>query len=199
VSADGTVPELTTQRLLLRGWREADREPWAAMNADPEVRRFFPDTLSRAESDASVDRFQAMLTERGYGLWAVEVRATGEFIGFVGLNPAPDDYPVAPAMEIGWRLARESWGRGYAPEAARAVLDQAFGPLGFTELVSFTTVSNAPSRRVMEKLGMTHDPADDFESPKVKGWWGAPHVVYRLSAADFAAALSADRDRTTAS
>ncbi len=185
-----TVTELTTERLLLRDWRETDREPWVAMNADPEVMRYFPSTRSRADSDQAMDRFQAMLRRQGYGLWAVEVPATGEFIGFVGLNPAPDDYPAAPAMEIGWRLARSSWGHGYATEAARAVLAHAFGPIGFTDLVSFTTVTNTPSRRVMEKIGMTYDPADDFDNPKVKGWWGAPHVVYRLSAS---------RYRTTAS
>jgi RimJ/RimL family protein N-acetyltransferase len=185
-----SVTGLTTQRLLLRGWTDADRDPWAAMNADPEVMRYFPSTRSRADSDAALEEFQGLLTRNGYGLWAVEVRATGDFIGFVGLNPTPDDYPVAPATEIGWRLARSSWGRGYATEAARAVLAHAFGPLGFTELVSFTTVTNTPSRNVMEKIGMTYDPADDFENPSVKGWWGAPHVVYRLSA---------DRYRTTAS
>jgi ribosomal-protein-alanine N-acetyltransferase len=160
------------------------------MNADPQVRRFFPGTLTRAQSDADVDRFQAGLVERGYGLWAVEVRATGEFAGFVGLAAAADEYPCAPAMEIGWRLAREPWGQGFATEAARTVLQHAFGPLGFTELVSLTTVTNAPSRRVMEKIGMTYDPADDFDNPRVHGWWGAPHVVYRLAA---------PRDRTTAS
>ena len=188
--ADGSIAELTTERLLLRGWRETDREPWAAMNADPQVRRFFPGTLSRVESDASMDRFQAGLVERGYGLWAVEARATGAFAGFVGLDPVSDEYPCAPAMEIGWRLAREHWGQGFATEGARAVLQHAFGPLGFTELVSLTTVTNAPSRRVMEKIGMTYDPADDFDNPRVPGWWGAPHVVYRLAA---------PRDRTAAS
>jgi ribosomal-protein-alanine N-acetyltransferase len=180
--AEASVIELTTERLLLRRWRDADREPFAAMCADPEVMRYFPGTRSRAESDASVDRFQAGLAERGYGLWAVEVRATGAFAGFVGLNPAPDEVPAAPAMEIGWRLARAFWGRGYAPEAARAVLDHAFGPLGFTELVSFTTITNAKSRRVMEKIGMTHDPADDFDNPGLKTWADTRHVVYRLTA-----------------
>jgi RimJ/RimL family protein N-acetyltransferase len=176
------VAELTTRRLRLRGWQESDREPWAALNADPEVRRYFPNTLSRAESDAAMDRFQAGLLERGFGLWAVEVRATGEFAGFVGLADIPAELPCAPAMEIGWRLARPYWGQGLAPEAARVVLDHAFGPLGFSQLVSLTTVTNTPSRRVMEKLGMTRDPADDFDHPRTVGWWGAPHVVYRLSA-----------------
>jgi ribosomal-protein-alanine N-acetyltransferase len=176
------IVELHSQRLLLRTWREADREPWAALNADPQVRRFFPGVLTRAESDEAMDRYISLMTEEGYGLWALELRASAEFIGFVGLNPASASYPVAPAMEIGWRLARPHWGQGYAPEAASAVLAYAFGPGGFTELVSFTTVTNAPSRRVMEKIGMTHDPADDFDNPSVPGWWGAPHVVYRISA-----------------
>jgi|tagenome__1003787_1003787.scaffolds.fasta_scaffold20943377_3 RimJ/RimL family protein N-acetyltransferase len=178
------VTELRTQRLQLRAWCEADREPWAALNADPEVRRFFPDTLDRAESDASMDRFQAGLLEHGYGLWAVQVRSTGEFAGFVGLLEVPPELPCAPAMEIGWRLARAFWGQGLATEAARAVVDHAFGTLGFSELVSLTTVTNLPSRRVMEKIGMTWDPASDYEDPRSPGWWGAPHVVYRLSAPD---------------
>ncbi len=191
VPAPVEITQLRTERLWLRSWRPEDREPWAAMNADPVVRRFFPGPLTRVESDEAVDRFQALLLERGYGLWAVEVIETGEFIGFVGLNPAPDEYPVAPATEIGWRLAAAHWGRGYAPEAARAVLDFAFGPGGFTDLVSFTTVTNAPSRRVMEKIGMTHDPADDFDNPRTPGWWGAPHVVYRIAAATYLARTAA--------
>jgi RimJ/RimL family protein N-acetyltransferase len=189
--ARGTVTELTTPRVLLRSWREDDREPWAALNADPEVRRFFPDLLSRSDSDASMDRFQAGLQEHGYGLWAVEVRATGEFAGFVGLAEVPAELPCAPGMEIGWRLGRSHWGQGLAPEAARAVLAHAFGPLGFDELVSLTTVTNAPSRRVMEKIGMTREPADDFDSPRTPGWWGAPHVVYRLSAPRYFARTAA--------
>ena len=194
--AAASVAELTTERLLLRGWRDADREPFAALCADPEVMRYFPGPRSRAESDASVDRFQAGFAERGYGLWAVEVRATGAFAGFVGLNPAPDEVPAAPATEIGWRLARRFWGRGYAPEAARAVLDHAFGRLGFTELVSFTTFTNAKSRRVMEKLGMSHDPADDFDNPGLETWADTRHVVYRLAADAYLAGL---RARTAAS
>jgi RimJ/RimL family protein N-acetyltransferase len=191
MSADVPIIELETERLRLRGWRESDREPWAAMNADPEVRRFFPGLLNRAESDQAVDRYLALFAECGYGLWAVEVKATGEFAGFVGLHPADDNFPVAPAMEIGWRLAKPHWGQGYAPEAARAVLAFAFGTAGFTELVSFTTVTNLPSRRVMAKIGMTYDPADDFDSPKAARWWGTPHVVYRLTAERYFARTAA--------
>jgi RimJ/RimL family protein N-acetyltransferase len=190
-AADPAVTELTTPRLRLRGWQEADREPFAALNADPEVMRFFPGTRDRAESDAAIDRYRAGFAERGYGLWAVEVRATGDFAGFVGLNPAPATVPAAPAMEIGWRLARAHWGQGYAPEAACAVLDHAFGPLGLTELVSFTVATNAPSRRVMEKLGMTHDPAEDWDTPDVPGWADLPHVIYRLRATDYVARTAA--------
>jgi RimJ/RimL family protein N-acetyltransferase len=186
---DPIVTELETRRLRLRAWRESDREPFAAMNADPEVMRFFPAPLTRAQSDALVDRILAGFAARGHGLWAVEVRDGGDFAGFVGLNPAPEQFPCAPAMEIGWRLARPFWGRGLAPEGARAVVDFAFGPGGYTDLVSFTTVTNTPSRRVMEKLGMTRDPADDFDHPLVGDWWGAPHVVYRLRAS------SSDRRR----
>jgi RimJ/RimL family protein N-acetyltransferase len=175
-----TVTELTTKRLLLRGWRTGDREPFAAMNADPEVMRYFPGPLSRDESDALVDRIEAGFAERGFGLWAVE--ADGEFIGFTGLNPVPDALPIAPAMEIGWRLARAHWGNGLAPEAARGVLAHAFGPLGLTDLVSFTTVTNTPSRRVMEKLGMTRNPAEDFANPGISAWAPDTHVVYRLRA-----------------
>ncbi|HST83149.1 MAG TPA: GNAT family N-acetyltransferase [Kineosporiaceae bacterium] len=189
--AETIITELTTERLLLRGWRDADREPFAAICADAEVMRYFPGILSRAETDASVDRFRARFAERGYGLWAVEVKATGAFAGFVGLNPAPDEVPAAPATEIGWRLGRSFWGRGYAPEAARTVLQHAFGRLGLTELVSFTTVANAQSRRVMEKLGMTHDPADDFDNPGLKSWSDARHVTYRLTADAYRAGLRA--------
>jgi RimJ/RimL family protein N-acetyltransferase len=177
------IIRLETSRLLLREWREADREPFAALNADPEVRRYFPGLMSRAESDASVDRFQTRFVEQGgWGLWAVEVKETAEFAGFIGLNPMPDGFPAAPAMEIGWRLARRFWGQGLAPEGGRAVLDFAFDELGFEELVSMTTVANAPSRRVMEKLGLTHDPNDDFDNPTIPGWSGARHVLYRIRA-----------------
>jgi RimJ/RimL family protein N-acetyltransferase len=178
------ITHLTTERLLLRGWTAADRAPFAALNADPEVMEHFPAPLSRAESDAMVDRVMAGLAERGWGLWAVQVRATGEFAGFVGLNPAPDELPVAPAVEVGWRLAGAHWGQGFAPEAARAAIDFGFGQLALPELVSFTTTVNLNSRRVMEKLGMTHDPVDDFDHPRLPDWPERRHVLYRLRAAE---------------
>lgn len=173
---------LRTERLLLRSWRDDDRAPWAALNADPEVRRWFPDVLDRAAADAELDRHSAALEARGWGLWAVEVVGPDEdrvpFIGFVGLAPAPPS--VLEGVEIGWRLARSAWGRGYAPEAAAVVLDHAFGPLGLDEVVSFTAVGNTKSRRVMEKLGMTRDPADDFDHPNVpEGHPLRRHVLYR--------------------
>ena len=174
---------METERLLLRQWRHADREPFAAMNADPVVMRHFPAPMTRAQSDAFADRIEAAIAERGWGLWAVEVRATGEFAGFVGLQPVRDTLPFHPAVEIGWRLAAAQHGHGYATEAARRVVDHAFGPLALAELVSFTTEGNRASRRVMEKIGMVRDPAGDFDHPGVPAdWAGRRHVLYRLAA-----------------
>jgi ribosomal-protein-alanine N-acetyltransferase len=167
--------------LLLRGWREDDRAPFAALNADPEVMQHFPATLSRAESDALVDRIDAMFAEHGFGLWAVEVRASGEFIGFVGLAAWDFEAHFTPAVEVGWRLARSSWGHGYATEAAREAVTFGFDEAGLDEIVSFTSPGNTRSRAVMERLGMTRDPADDFDHPRLPV--GHPlrrHVLYRL-------------------
>ena len=172
---------LATDRLLLRHWRDEDREPFAGLNADPEVRRYFPSVLDRAASDAEAERHAERVDRRGWGLWAVEVVGDDPFIGFVGLNEALFDASFNPSVEIGWRLARHAWGRGYAPEAALAVLDHAFDVLGLGEVVSFTAVDNRPSRRVMEKIGMTRDPADDFDHPNVpEGHPLRRHVLYRL-------------------
>jgi ribosomal-protein-alanine N-acetyltransferase len=174
-------PELRTSRLLLRRWRDDDREPFAALNADPVVMEHFPAPISREESDAFVDHIERGLEERGWGLWAVEVPGTAAFIGFVGLNPATFDAPFTPAVEVGWRLAREHWGYGYATEGARAALDFGFDTLALDEIVSFTTHGNVRSRRVMERLGMHRDPADDFDNPNVAiGDPIRPHVLYRL-------------------
>jgi RimJ/RimL family protein N-acetyltransferase len=142
------VTRLRTDRLLLRGWCERDLAPFTALNADPEVMEHFPSTLSRVESDAFADRIVAGLERRRWGLWAAEVTSSGTFIGFVGLNPVPFEAPFTPAVEIGWRLARAYWGSGLATEAARAVLAHAFGPLGFDELVSFTSTTDLRSQRV---------------------------------------------------
>ena len=178
----GTPNELRTERLVLRRWRDADREPFAALNADPEVMELFVRPLARDESDDMVDRIEATFDRDGYGLWAVEGLADGRFAGFVGLWPTPPELPFSPAVEVGWRLARHAWGAGLATEGARAALADGFGRLGLDEVVSMTSVLNVRSQRVMEKLGMTRDPADDFEMPSVPV--GHPirnHVLYRLA------------------
>jgi RimJ/RimL family protein N-acetyltransferase len=172
--------ELRTGRLLLRQWREDDRDAFAAMNGDPVTMEYFPAPL-RAASDALLDRLRDDLAARGWGLWAVQRADGGPALGFVGLNPAGDEMPVAPAVEIGWRLAHEHWGRGYAPEAATEVLRFAFTELGLAEVLSWTAEGNQRSRRVMEKIGLTRDPARDFDHPRTPGWWGQRHVVYGVS------------------
>lgn len=164
---------------MLRRWREDDKEPFAALNADPVVMEHFPATLSREDSDALAERIEAGFDEHGFGLWAVE--ADGEFIGFTGLSVPRFTAPFTPCVEIGWRLARSAWGRGYATEAARASLEDGFGRAGLTEVISFTAVQNVRSQAVMRRLGMTHDPADDFDHPALPA--GHPlrrHVLYRI-------------------
>jgi RimJ/RimL family protein N-acetyltransferase len=144
--------------------------------------RHFPAKLTRAQSDAMVDRIESMFAEHGFGLYAVERREEGDFIGFVGLAQITFEAPFTPAVEIGWRLARHAWGHGYSTEAARAVVDHAFGPLGLEELVSLTVPANEPSWRVMERIGMTRDPAEDFDHPRVpQGHPLARHMLYRLT------------------
>jgi len=178
---------LRTRRLLLRGWRAGDLAPFAALNADPEVMRHFPAALTRAQSDALAGRLQERLARDGFGFWAVEVvvpdgPASG-FIGFVGLNRPTFTAAFTPCIEIGWRLARPAWGAGYASEAARAALSFAFRELALAEVVSFTATGNLRSRAVMERLGMTRDPAEDFDHPDLPP--GQPlsrHVLYRLRA-----------------
>jgi RimJ/RimL family protein N-acetyltransferase len=172
---------IETERLRLRAWGPADRAPFAALNADPVVMEMLPSVLTRAESDAFADRVEAGLVERGWGLWAVEVRDGPPFVGYVGLDPATFEAPFTPCVEIGWRLAHEAWGQGYAAEAARAALDVAFGTIGLDEVVSFTAVQNVRSRRVMEKIGMTHDPDEDFDHPRLpEGHRLRRHVLYRV-------------------
>jgi ribosomal-protein-alanine N-acetyltransferase len=172
---------IETERLLLRRWRDGDREPFAELNADPEVMEHFQATLTRELSDAFVDRIEAQFDEHGYGLWALELRATGSFIGFTGLAWQTFPAHFTPALEVGWRWRRSAWGHGYASEAARASLDYGFTQAGVEEIVSMTTRRNERSRRVMERIGMTRDPADDFEHPNVpEGSPIRPHVLYRL-------------------
>jgi RimJ/RimL family protein N-acetyltransferase len=176
------VLQLRTARLLLRRWRQIDREPFANLNADPVVMEHFPGVLSRAESDAMVDRIEAQFDEVGYGLWAVETPDEAPFIGFVGLSVPKFQAHFMPAVEIGWRFDRTYWGRGFATEAARAALADGFDRAGLREIVSFTAPANVRSTRIMERLGMTHNPADDFEHPTLpEGHRLRRHVLYRLS------------------
>jgi RimJ/RimL family protein N-acetyltransferase len=174
------VTELRTDRLVLRRWRDSDLAPWAAMNADPEVREHLGAPLTREQSDASVARFEAAFDRRGYGWWAVEVRATGEFVGFAGLDEVDEDMPFT-GVEIGWRLARTAWGHGYATEAARAVLTHAFDVLAFREVLAVTTAANPRSRAVMCRIGMTRNPADDFDDPAAPEGPLRPNVLYRIA------------------
>jgi RimJ/RimL family protein N-acetyltransferase len=157
---------LRTERLLLRAWRAADREPFARMNADARVMEFFPAPLSHPESDALVDRIEAQFALHGFGLYAAELAGEGTFIGFIGVSVPTFEAHFTPCVEIGWRLAAEYWGRGLALEGAREVMRYAFDELGLDSLVSMTVPANRASRRVMEKLGMTHDPARRFRSPE---------------------------------
>jgi RimJ/RimL family protein N-acetyltransferase len=180
VHVPAAVPELVTDRLLLRGWRASDREPFAAMNADPEVAATLSRALTREESDAFADAIERRWREDGFGLWALERLDDAAFIGFTGLS-VPSWAPV-PGVEVGWRLARPAWGHGYATEAARATLGFAFERLGLDGLVSFTAASNARSRAVMERIGMAHDPASDFAHPRLPADHPlSAHVTYRLS------------------
>ncbi len=175
------MARLETQRLVLRTWRHGDRAPFAALNADPQVMRYFESTFSRELSDAAVDRIIDHFDRHGFGWWAVEIRDDSSFAGMVGLQVPAFEAHFTPCVEIGWRLAREYWGRAYAPEAARAALAFGFEMAGLREIVSFTTTANTPSRRVMEKIGMRRDPDEDFDHPRVPE--GSPqrrHVLYRL-------------------
>ena len=174
--------ELITPRLRLRAWREEDREPLAAMSADPEVMQFFPGLLDRAASDALYDRIVAHEAAHGFGLWAVEIAERGlPFAGFIGLVRCNFDAHFTPAIEIGWRLCRAAWGGGYATEGARAALDHGFDVLGADEIVSLTVPANRRSRAVMERLGMHRDPADDFDHPRIAVEHPmARHILYRL-------------------
>jgi RimJ/RimL family protein N-acetyltransferase len=174
-------PEVRTERLLMRRWRESDRAPFAALNADPEVMRHFPAPLDRATSDRAVDRFEQRFEEQGFGLWALEVVETGEFIGFTGLNPMPEGVPGAGEQEVGWRLARHAWGKGYATEAARAALGLGLVDLGLPVIWSMTAVLNKSSEAVMRRLGMVRH--STFDHPAVEvGHPLRPHVVYRTDA-----------------
>ena len=172
---------LRTARLVLRDWTEADLAPCAAMTADPAVMRYFPGTRDRAQSDAWVARTQAHFAREGFGIWAVEAPGIAPFVGFVGLSRVPDRMPCAGGVEVVWTLAAAQWRRGFATEAARAAVDDGFARLGLAEIVAFTTTVNAASRAVMRSLGMTHDPAEDFDHPRIDaGSVLCRHVLFRL-------------------
>lgn len=177
-----TIATLTTDRLILRPWRDGDLAPFAALNADPAVMEHFPAPLTRAESDAVAERVRDFMTEHGFGWWAVEIPGEAPFIGFIGLWRPAFEAHFTPCVEVGWRLAKAYWGRGYATEGARAALRFGFEHLRLAEIVSFTAVPNARSQAVMCRLGMTHDPADDFDHPRVpEGHRLRRHVLYRLN------------------
>jgi ribosomal-protein-alanine N-acetyltransferase len=181
-----TIPTLSTERLILRPWRDSDLAPFAALNADPEVMEHFPAPLSREESDAVAARIRAALAEHGFGWWAVEAPGVAPFIGVIALAVPNFEAHFTPCVEVGWRLAKAFWGRGYATEGARECLRFGFETLGLDEVVSLTTTTNARSQAVMQRLGMTHNPADDFDHPKLpEGHRLRRHVLYRLDCKDW--------------
>jgi len=177
---------LQTARLLLRPWRDADVDVFAAMYADPAVMEFLLPVQDRAAIEATVGRVRAHFDRHGFGWWAAELKETRAFIGFIGLSHIGFEAHFSPAVEVGWRLASAYWGKGYATEGARAALRAAFTELGLNEIVSITVPANLRSRRVMERIGMTRDPADDFDHPRVPD--GSPlkrHVLYRIGRAQW--------------
>ena len=180
-SAVSEGPVLRGERVLLRRWRPQDRDPFAALNADPVVMEHFPATLTRAQSDALVDRVEALFELNGYGLWALEVPGLTPFAGFVGLVEQTFPAHFTPAVEIGWRLSADWWHQGFATEAAGLALAYGFESIGLSEIVSMTSTTNLASQAVMRRIGMHRDPADDFDHPSVP-----PdsvirrHVLYRL-------------------
>lgn len=183
------MSELATPRLALRQWRDADLAPFAALNADPEVMRYMPRCLERSESDALAGRYRERIAERGWDLWALERRDDGSFVGALGLTVATFPAPFTPCLEIAWRLAKGQWGQGLATEAAAAVLRFGFQTLALEEVLAFTVPANRRSRAVMQRLGMRHDLAADFEHPRLAhGHPLRPHVLYRLRRADWESA-----------
>jgi RimJ/RimL family protein N-acetyltransferase len=174
------VAELRTERLVLRRWDHSDLEPFAALNSDPETMRCFPSMLSREQSDALARDISGAIEQDGWGLWAVEVVDGPHFIGFVGLNEPRFEAHFTPAIEVGWRLARAHWGHGYATEAAKASLDFGFRELHLQEIVAMIAPANARSRAVAERLGMSRDPADDFNHPRIPAGPLRRHALYRM-------------------
>lgn len=185
------VIEVDTQRLRLRRWRDADRAPFAAMNADAEVMRYFPSLQSAETSNASIDHWMSQFAEKGWSSWAAEIRETGQFIGFIGLSVPRRQLPFSPCVEIGWRLARSAWHQGYATEGARAALEMGFERLGLAQIVSFTALGNLPSRAVMERIGLRNAEAD-FEHPAIpEGHALRLHCLYTIDRADWEAKRTA--------
>ena len=175
------MSSIKTKRLILRPWKETDLESFARLNADPRVMEYFPSVLTREESDALARRISEHIQKYGWGLWAVSLIEADEFIGFIGLHSVRFQTAFTPAVEVGWRLAYDHWGKGYATEGAKAALHYGFECLNLKEMVSFTAAQNLRSQRVMEKIGMHHDPKDDFDHPELSV--GHPlrrHVLYRI-------------------
>jgi RimJ/RimL family protein N-acetyltransferase len=172
---------LETERLILRRWKSSDHEPFFKMNSNPAVMEFLPRHLTRDESDGFIQRIEAHFVERGFGLWALEIKETGEFIGFTGLSVPKFETQFTPCVEVGWRLGSEFWGKGYATEAAFQALQFGFTQSGLKEIVSFTVPANLPSIAVMERLKMKRDPSGDFEHPSLsEGHALRKHVLYRI-------------------
>jgi RimJ/RimL family protein N-acetyltransferase len=170
---------IRTERLILRAFRDEDRDPWAAMNADPEVMRHFPATLSREEADSLIDRINKNIADTGAGFWAVERVEDGRFLGFAGLNCIGHDIPLKGEWEVGWRLARHAWGHGYATEAGRAALANGFGAMGLARIVAYTASTNLPSEAVMQRIGMVRAADMDFDHPLLpEGHHLRRHIVY---------------------
>lgn len=177
---------LATDRLILREWIDSDRAPFSKLNADPRVMEFLPKLLCRQESDAFADRIATHFQRHGFGLCAAELRASHAFIGFIGFAVPTFKAAFTPCVEIGWRLSAEHWGQGLATEGAQALVQYAFEILRMDALVSFTVPQNLRSRRIMEKLGMTHDAQEDFDHPGLPaGHLLLRHVLYRLQRADY--------------
>jgi RimJ/RimL family protein N-acetyltransferase len=176
------VPRLTTDRLLLREWHDSDRTPYATLNGDPEVMRHYPSTLTPEQSNEMVERIVSTWREKGFGLWAVERLDTAEFVGYVGLFSPTWEAEFTPCVEIGWRLAKEHWGNGFAPEAATAALDWAFANVDLPgdRVLSFTTLGNVNSQRVMQKIGLVRDMDGDFDHPLLPYWKDRRHVLYGI-------------------
>ncbi len=173
-------PTIRSERLILRRWRAEDLAPFAAMNADPLTMRFMPSVMTAAESQALIARFEEHHRLHGFGVWAAEVPGVAALIGYIGLQRVGFEAPFTPAIEIGWRLAPAYWGQGYATEGAKAVLRTGFEDLNLDQIVSFTVAANKPSWSVMERLGMTRDPAEDFDHPRLPvGHALRRHILYR--------------------